>query len=431
MNPPAPSARPIRVAALVDLARSPRAGGHVKWWERLAAAAAEAQDAGGPLDLTVYFSGDAPDETVAGNVRLRHLPPVFSTRRLKFLPYVPDHADLAPWHPRLARELPGYDVIHTTDGLFAFARTAERIARARGIPLTTSLHTDTPAYGRLFTRRAIEALCARQPWLRRKLIEDWRVPERQGARMDRRLARHLSQCAHAFVSRDEDRTLAQGVLDPARVSLLRVGVDKAMFGPHRRDVAGMRRDYAIPEDRVVALFVGRVDAGKSAGVLKEAAAQAIASGAPLHLVVAGVGPMSQDIAQALGERVSLPGFVPPDELARLYASVDFLAAPSEVEIHSLAAVEALASGCPTVVARAAGSTALLGQTPAVLAVDAGPLHWAAVMRDLAADPERRAAMRQAALAYRDARLASWGEALRLDFLPGWRAALSPPEAAGR
>jgi glycosyltransferase involved in cell wall biosynthesis len=424
LNSAAPPGRPLRVAALVDLARSPRAGGHVKCWERLAAAAAQTADHEAPLDLTVYFSGGAPDETLAPNVRLRHLPPVFSTARLKFLPYVPDHTDLASWHPRLARELPRYDLIHATDGFFAFARTAERVARAHGIPMTSSLHTDTPAYARLFTRQAIDALCARQPWLRRKLVEDWRVPERQGARMDRRLARHLRQCAHAFVSLAGDQSLAQGALGADRVSLMRIGVDKAMFGPHRRDSAGVRRDYGIPEDRVIALFVGRVDAGKNVGALREAAAQAVAAGAPLHLIVAGLGPMVEELAQTLGERVSLPGFVDPDELARLYASVDFFALPSEVEIHSMAAVEAIASGCPAMVARAAGSTALFGATPAVLAVDGGAPNWAAAIRDLAACPERREAMRRAALAYRDARLASWGEALYEDFLPGWRAALS-------
>jgi glycosyltransferase involved in cell wall biosynthesis len=197
-----------------------------------------------------------------------------------------------------------------------------------------------------------------------------------------------------------------------------------MFGPHRRDIAGVRRDYAIPEARVVALFVGRVDVGKNVPILMEAAARAIASGAPLHLVVAGVGPMTEDLARRLGGHVSLPGFVRPDELARLYASVDFLALPSEVEIHSMATIEAIASGCPAVVARAAGSTPLFGDTPAVLAVDDGPQDWAAAMRDLAADPERRAAMRWAALAYSDGRLASWRQALNEDLLPGWKAALS-------
>ena len=41
--------------------------------------------------------------------------------------------------------------------------------------------------------------------------------------------------------------------------------------------------------------------------------------------------------------MGLLGFVEPDELARLYASVDFFALPSEVEIGSMATFEAIAS----------------------------------------------------------------------------------------
>jgi glycosyltransferase involved in cell wall biosynthesis len=176
---------------LVDLPRSAEAGGHVKWWERLAAAAAiEAEGGDAPFDLTVYFSGEGPDEILNAHVR-RHLPPVFSTARLRFLPYVPDHTDLSPYHPRLARELPGYDLIHATDGFFAFARTARRIARQRAIPLTSSIHTDTPAYARIFTRQTIAKLSAHWPWMKRKLIEDWNLPDRQGSRMDRRLQEHM------------------------------------------------------------------------------------------------------------------------------------------------------------------------------------------------------------------------------------------------
>jgi hypothetical protein len=123
-----PTARP-KIAALVDLPRAAGSGGHVKWWERIAAAAADQPDF--PFDLTVYFSGDAADEVLAPHVRLRSLSPVFSTARLKFLPYTPDDTDLAPYHPRLARELARYDLIHTTDGFFAFARTAERAPEHR------------------------------------------------------------------------------------------------------------------------------------------------------------------------------------------------------------------------------------------------------------------------------------------------------------
>jgi glycosyltransferase involved in cell wall biosynthesis len=410
---------PLRVAALVDLPRSLEAGGHVKWWERLAAAAAAEGDQ--RLDLTVYFSGDRPDEALAPHVRFRHLPPVFSTARLKFLPYVPDHSDLAPYHPRLARELPTYDLIHATDGFFAFARTAERIARRRNIALTTSFHTDSPPYARIVTRATIEKNFARWPWLERKLIEDWDAPGRQVRKMENRLRRHLAQCARAFATRTQDRELASGILGAARVVNLRLGVDKAMFGPHRRDSAGVRRDYAIPDGRRIALYVGRVDVGKNVPTLIEAAARAICAGAPLHLAIAGVGPLADEAARRLGGHVSLLGFVKPDELARLYASVDLFALPSEVEIGSMATFEAIASGCPALIARDSGSHAVLDHSPAILAVESGVEPWSAALRDLAADGDRIAAMRAAALDYGASRLASWREVLKEDLLPGWRA----------
>jgi glycosyltransferase involved in cell wall biosynthesis len=411
---------PLRVAALVDLPRSPEAGGHVKWWERLAAAAAA--DDGQRLDLTVYFSGDRRDEALAPHVRFRHLPPVFSTARLKFLPYVPDHSDLAPYHPRLARELPAYDLIHATDGFFAFARTAERLARRRKIALTTSFHTDSPPYARIVTRATIEKNLARWPWLERKLIEDWDAPGRQVRKMEDRLRRHLAQCAFAFATRTQDRELATGILGAARVGNLRLGVDKAMFGPYRRDRAGVRRDHAIPEGRKIALYVGRVDVGKNVPILIEAAARAICAGAPLHVAIAGVGPLAEEAARRLDGHVSLLGFVKPDELARLYASVDLFVLPSEVEIGSMATFEAIASGCPALIARNSGSHAVLDHSPAIGAVESGVDAWSAALRDLALDGERLAAMRAAALDYSASRLASWSQVLKEDLLPGWRAA---------
>src|SRR5262245_51013254 len=126
--PPAAGTAPraLRVAVLVDLFWTPAAGGHVKFWERAAAGAAGLSG----LDLTVYFAAARSGEhRVAANVGYRLLKPVFSTQRLRFLAHVPDHTDLAPYHPRLARELPDYDVVHTTDAYFAYARTALKVAR--------------------------------------------------------------------------------------------------------------------------------------------------------------------------------------------------------------------------------------------------------------------------------------------------------------
>jgi hypothetical protein len=126
--------RRLKVGVLVDLALTRAAGGHVKCWQRIAEAAVGCADR---LDLTVHFSGSPPRRIeLSPSVRYVLLPPVLSTTRL--VREVPDHTDLAPWHPRLARALADYDVIHTTDAFFCYARTATRFARRRGIPVVSS-----------------------------------------------------------------------------------------------------------------------------------------------------------------------------------------------------------------------------------------------------------------------------------------------------
>jgi glycosyltransferase involved in cell wall biosynthesis len=412
---------PLRVAALVDLPRAPDSGGHVKCWERLASAAVTADL---PLDLTVYFSGPERTEILGPATRIRHLPPVFSTAKLAFLPYVPDHTDLAPFHPHLARELAQYDVIHTTDGFFAFARTVERIHRAHDIPIVNSFHTDTPSYARIFTHQTIEKICG-HGWLARKLIEGWKLPERQEHVMEEKLRRHLGQCRAALVTRAEDHAFAESILGAANVHHLRLGVDKVMFGPHRRDREDIEADYNIPKGRIAVLFVGRVDIGKNIYTLTEAFEKLLAEGCPLHLVVAGKGPASADVKNRLGAHATLPGFVAPAELARLYASVDGLALASEVEIRSMAGVEAMASGCPVLVSEKSGVAQLFKNTPAMTTVASGTAAWTDALRAFAGDPARQEKMRTAALEYGSRHLAIWQDVLAEDLFAVWQ------DAAGR
>ena len=409
---------PLRVAALVNLPRSLQAGGHVKCWERLAEAAAGSDL---PLDLTVYFSNDAPDEILSPRVRFRHLPPVFSTERLKFLPYVPDHTDLVSCHRRLERELGQYDLIHTTDGFFAFAQTAARVSRRLKIPLVTSTHTDTVAYTRIFTRQTLETLFKRWPNLQRRLIEDWQLPDRQAAAMQGKLENHIRATTRTLVTRAEDHAMAEKILGAGRVHHLRLGIDKTMFGPHRRDRDGMLRDHAIPADRTVFLFVGRVDVGKNIYTLIAAMERLIAEGVPVHLLVAGRGPAMPDVAQRLGNHASLLGFVPPDDLAHLYASVDVLALCSEVEIRSMAGVEAMESHCPALVAASSGVVELFDHTPAMQPVASGAEAWAEAMRNFIANPNRQTVMRDAAASYSRTHLASWRDVLEKDLFAVWRA----------
>jgi glycosyltransferase involved in cell wall biosynthesis len=394
MDEGAAAEKPIAVGVLVDLARRPDSGGHVKCWERLAAAAADLPG----LDLTVHFAGPGRGiETIAGNVRFVSEPPVFSTARLGFLlGEVPDDTDLAPWHPRLARALPRYDVVHTTDAFFAYAKTARRSGR----PLVNSVHTNTPEYARLYAGRVFARVGLGALGLER-LVE---------RRMRVRLAAHQRSCAFAFVSRPDELDAVRA-LTKGRAALLRRGIDTAFFTPAKR----RRAD----DGRVVVLYAGRVNAGKNIGVLVEAIA---ASGNEVHLVCAGEGAMREAILARLGPRAACPGNLDPGSLAEAYASADLFAVPSTIEEHANVVQEALASGLP-VLATASMARAIEPGVTGLVLPPGDPRAWAEAIAALGPDP--RAAMGRAARAAAETRLPSWRDVLVEDLLPRWR------EAAGR
>jgi glycosyltransferase involved in cell wall biosynthesis len=430
-------AKRLKVSVLVDLPRRPEAGGHVKVWERLARAASRRDD----LDLTVHFSG-APDdasetlETIGANVRLRAHRPVFSTARLGFLPEVPDHADLAPYHRRLARHLEGAHVLHTTDAYFAFARTAERLARRRRVPLVTSVHTNTPSYTRLYTAATVERLLGRG-WPARLLLDRCELARRAEERMLRRLRSHQRLCAFALLSRPAELEAVARELPRERLGLLRRGVDHALFSPAARDRPWLEATFGVPAGRVVLLYVGRFDRTKNLAPLVDAVSALLGEGWPVHLLCAGDGAERDAIRDRFGGAATCPGVLPPETLARVYASSDLFAQPSELEECSNAIQEALASGLPVVVSERGGSGRLVADGEAGLVVrGAGAAEasspsadggaWAAALRGLVRDPGRRAALGRGARRWAERAIPSWADVLAQDLLPRWRAAETTP-----
>jgi glycosyltransferase involved in cell wall biosynthesis len=405
----------LSVAILVDLLRNAGAGGHVKYWERLAEACAKEN---APIDLTVYFLGDGADEVLSPHVRFRFLPPVFSTARLKFLPYVPAHTDLAPFHPELAKKLPAYDILHTTGGFFSFARTAERVSRECGIPLVTSFHTDTLAYAELFTHQTLQSLLGKK--IGNAVDAFFKISLRERRSKEKRLKKHLRACKAVLAMRPEDRALALGEVSPENIKPMRLGVDKNLFKPHPDARAEIESECKIAPGKFLALFVGRVDAGKNIPLFLQACAQAMEKGANLHLIVVGIGPLSDEVKTVLGDNATLAGWVSPEKLARLYAAADCLSMASDIEIGGLVGVEALACGCPVLTSRLNGIAALYGPTPAVKEVESDAVAWAEALTELSQNEMQQRTMREAALTFRNSKLAAWSDVLKEDFLPVWQ-----------
>jgi glycosyltransferase involved in cell wall biosynthesis len=417
---PRPSpARPLKVAVLVDLAWGPQAGGHVKCWERLATAAACACE---DIDLTVHFAGATPEIRPLGeHVRYVIEPPVFSTQRLGFLSHAPDHTDLAPWHPRLARVLPRYDVIHTTDAFFAYARTAVSVARRQGLPLVNSVHTNTPEYARLFTGQTVERVLGRG-CTSRLLVERVGVGEWIERRMLRRLARHQDRCAFALFSRPDTLDAALPRLR-SRAGLLRRGIDHSFFHPDKRDRDWLAAAHGVPRERFVIFTAGRINRGKNALFLVEIVEALLARGVDAHLLWAGEGELRETIRQRLGPRASCPGAVDPAHIARLHASAEIFALASRVEELANVTLEALSSGLPVLVATESGMgrVVLDGKTGFALpTATVGP--WVEAIAALDAEPERRCRMGRVARRYAETHLPDWGEVLAEDLMPRWRQA---------
>ena len=137
----------------------------------------------------------------------------------------------------------GYDVIHTTDGTFAAARTAARVSRWHGIPLTNSVHTTTPYYTRVFTAVTVERLTGTGP-LSRVLLDRFGVARAAESRMQRMLDEHYRRCAFVLASRADDRARLAALLGPARVGLLRRGIQRDVFDPGQRDRRWLTRRWA-------------------------------------------------------------------------------------------------------------------------------------------------------------------------------------------
>ncbi len=148
-----------------------------------------------------------------------------------------------------------------------------------------------------------------------------------------------------------------------RIFFVPYAVDNEFFAlqaemrTERRDE--LRDSFGIPHDACVFLFAGKLEEKKHPLDLLEALAllpQELRVRA--HVLVAGDGPLRtacQSVAQAKALPVSFAGFLNQSRLPDAYAAADVLVLPSDAgETWGLVVNEAMASGRPAVVSRAAG-----------------------------------------------------------------------------
>ncbi|MEW6505654.1 MAG: glycosyltransferase [Chloroflexota bacterium] len=229
------------------------------------------------------------------------------------------------------------DVVHVQDPS-PFCQSAVREAKRRGIPTIATHHPgpeiSAPYFARLPLplKRGVEAI-------------GWRF-----------VARHLNRAdAVSVPSRSSVQMLAaHGIRQP--VQPVSCGIRLSEFTPPSAvDRQQILSRFGLPPDKVIGLYVGRVDVEKRVEVLIEALAAV--QDERIHLAIAGSGaslPQIQRLIRRYGlqNQVHLLGKIPHSDLPALISASDLFLMPGDAESFSIATLEAMACGKPVLAAHA-------------------------------------------------------------------------------
>ncbi len=199
--------------------------------------------------------------------------------------------------------------------------SALRAARQLGIPAATGFHTRFDEY-----------------------MRDYGAPFLQGTAL-RWMRRFHNSAQATLVPTRELQAFLQGQGFDNVVRLARA-VDTRQFDPDKRD-NGLRAQWGVDEDGVVAIYVGRIAAEKNLALAVRAfrALQQVRPDARFAWV--GDGP-ARDALQRDNPDFVFCGVQRGEALSRHFASADLFLFPSHSETFGNVTLEALASGVPTV-----------------------------------------------------------------------------------
>ncbi len=138
-----------------------------------------------------------------------------------------------------------------------------------------------------------------------------------------------------------------GVKDPIKV--IPNGID---FAPYNDPPRIQRAEVGIPDDAVVAMYVGRLSPEKNLSFLMRAFFGVAATCERAHLVLIGGGPEQEDLVEMVehspyAQRVHFLGKVQPERVPSHLLLGDLFVTASNTEVHPFSLIEAMASGLPS------------------------------------------------------------------------------------
>lgn len=269
--------------------------------------------------------------------------------------------------------LGGFDMIHGHDWLVAHSSVALKYALKRPLIVTVHSMERGRMQGNLSSAQSL-AINGTEWWL---TYEAWRVIT---------VSHYMGRQVHQYFGVPQDKldVIYNGVTIPPR----------SITDADER--AAFRAVYARPDEQIV-YYVGRIVYEKGVQVLVEAAPHVLRELPNVKFVIAGTGGHLDTLRDLVRERgldqhVVFTGFIADDIRDKLYQIADVAVFPSLYEPFGIVALEAMAYGCPVVVAETGGlaefvrmhETGILTQPGDASSLAWGILHtlqqpeWAAV-----------------------------------------------------
>jgi glycogen(starch) synthase len=225
------------------------------------------------------------------------------------------------------------DLIHGHDWLVA--KACETLARNAGVPYLTTIHATE--YGR------------HQGWVGKH-------PQSYIHRTEMRMAKRADGvivCSHYMRGHVAD---VFGI-DEARATVIPNGIDPEDLVAVD-DLDALRARFAAPDEKLI-LLIGRLVYEKGFQVALDALPSLIERVGGVRFLVAGSGTHEGELkrqAEQLGlmEHGTFMGWIGDDVLHSLYRIADLCVVPSIYEPFGIVALEAMASGCPCIVADTGG-----------------------------------------------------------------------------
>ncbi len=228
-----------------------------------------------------------------------------------------------------------YDLVHGHDWLVAAA--GDHLAKRFDTPLVVTIHATE--YGRH------QGWVDKHPQSHIHGIEHWMANR----------AEQVIACS-AYM---RDHVSDVYGIEEERIAVIPNGIDPADLQPFDgEEMRRLRGEFAAPEEKLV-LLIGRLVYEKGFQIALEAMPQVIEALGNVRFLVAGSGTHEHELRQqatALGldHHGSFLGWIGDDVLHTLYRIADLTVVPSIYEPFGLVALEAMASGCPCLVADTGG-----------------------------------------------------------------------------